>query len=75
MPNCSSRIMDALVKANNHLNLSSAIDDMGVYIKLTDDVFQKILWSDESHQHMKEVGSVFNLNIHSEMTCFCFLGF
>jgi len=55
MPYCSSRITDALVKANNHLNLSSAIDDMDAYIELTDDVFQKILWSDES---IKEVGSV-----------------
>jgi len=55
MPYCSSRITDALVKANNHLKLSSAIDDMDAYIELTDDVFQKILWSDES---IKEVGSV-----------------
>jgi len=46
------------VKADSHLPLSSAIDDMGAYIKLTDDVFQKILWSRESH--LKEVGSVFN---------------
>ena len=59
------------MKADSYLPLSSAINDMREYIKLTDDVFQKILWSRESQ--LKEVGSVFDLNIHSEMTCFCWM--
>ena len=56
--------------ADDHLNLSKAIDDMDEYIKLTDDVFQKILWFDESNECMEKVCSVSHLTIHSEMICF-----
>ena len=66
----SSRITDALVAADGHLNLSKATGDMDAYIKLTDEVFQRILWSDDSSESMKKVCSVSHLTIHSEMICF-----
>ena len=46
--------------ANGHLKfhgkkMSEAIDNMDAYIQLTDEVFQQILRSTETHENMEEV--------------------
>ena len=55
-----SRITDALVAANDHLTfqgkkMSEAIGDMDAYIQLTDEVFQQILHSTDTHEKMETV--------------------
>ena len=46
--------------ANDHLKfrgkkMSEAMDNMDAYIQLTDEVFQQILRSTETHKNMEEV--------------------
>ncbi|ROL51980.1 Deoxynucleoside triphosphate triphosphohydrolase SAMHD1, partial [Anabarilius grahami] len=50
-------IKDALVKADGHLHISEAINDMKKYTKLTDHILEKILDpdQDEDLQHAREI--------------------
>ncbi|KAK9981770.1 hypothetical protein ABG768_001294, partial [Culter alburnus] len=47
-------ITEALVKADGHLQISEAINDMKEYIKLTDHILEKILYPEYDHKKILE---------------------
>ncbi|XP_067259325.1 deoxynucleoside triphosphate triphosphohydrolase SAMHD1-like [Chanodichthys erythropterus] len=47
-------ITEALVKADGHLQISEAINDMEEYIKLTDHILEKILYPEYDHKKILE---------------------